>query len=495
MRLSLNLALALVLGTCLVLAAFGYHRVKREAALFERDTRRDHQAVGRTLAGIIARRWQERGSAEALGLLPRLQPNSPGVEIRWIGLSAALHGHRPRSGPRAMTSVAAGRPLTLVEGGEDGAARTVTSYIPLKVLGQLRGALELYEVMEHERSYIMGTILRSAGAGALVVLLCGALALGLGYWMVGRPVRRLRRHLRGVAAGDFSNRVEFGQRDELGSLGREVDAMTRALDESRRSLEREAAAREEATEQLRHAERLLAVGQLAAGIAHELGTPLNVVTAHAELMAGGQPSTPTTGEAVGHAEVIGRQARRMADIIQQLLDFARRSPPQRAPHDLRDMARRSVELSSSLARERDVDLILVDPGEPVMVEMDAGQILQVLTSLIINGIQATPVGETVAVIVQRRSLPLPASPGGPEELRACVVVKDHGPGIPPDQQGRLLEPFFTTRDVGQGRGMGLAVAHGMVAEHDGWIAVETFADEGSRFTVCLPPCETPGPSS
>lgn len=101
----------------------------------------------------------------------------------------------------------------------------------------------------------------------------------------------------------------------------------------------------------------------------------------------------------------------------------------------------------------------------------------------------------MAVIVQRRSLPPPTSPGGPEEPRACVVVKDRGPGIPPDQQGRLFEPFFTTRDVGQGRGMGLSVAHGMVTEHDGWIAVETCADEGSSFTVCLPPCETPGPSS
>ena len=494
MRLSLNLALALVLGTCLVLAAFGYNRVKREAALFERDTRRDHQAVGRTLAGIIARRWQERGSADALDLLPRLQPNSPGVEIRWIGVPA-LPGHQPRSGPRVMTAVAAGRPLTLVEGGEDGAARTVTSYIPLTVLGQLRGALELYEVMEHEQSYITGTILRSVGAGALVVVLCGALALGLGYWMVGRPVLRLRHHLRGVAAGDFSNRLELGQRDGLGGLGREVDAMTRALEASRLHLEQETAARDEATGQLRHAERLLAVGQLAAGIAHELGTPLNVVTAHAELLAGGVPSTPTAGLAVGHAEIIGRQARRMAEIIQQLLDFARRSPPQRALLDLGDLARRSVELSSSLARERDVDLILVDPGEPVMVEVDAGQILQVVTSLIINGVLATPAGETVAVIVRRRSLPPPTSLDGPAEPRACVVVKDHGPGIPPDQRGRIFEPFFTTRDVGQGRGMGLAVAHGMVAEHDGWITVETCADEGSRFTVCLPPCETPAPST
>ena len=229
--------------------------------------------------------------------------------------------------------------------------------------------------------------------------------------------------------------------------------------------------------------RLRDVGTLAAGIAHELGTPLNVITARAELIAARQLS-PRETEA--SAEVIGRQAMRMAEIIQQLLDFARRSPPRRKPHDMREVARRSLDRLSRQAHDLDVGLSLEAPEVPVTADVDAGQLDQVLTILVTNGVQASPPRSAVTVTVRRRRLRPPEDPTAPREPRACLEVEDHGPGIPPGVLGRIFDPFYTTRDVGEGAGMGLAVAHGIVGEHDGWIAVETTEQGGSCFSVCLP---------
>ena len=484
MKLSLKLAAAYVLGACVVLGAFGVSRVRREVALFERDTRRDHQAVGRTLAGALARRWQERGRADALALIPRLDQNSPGLEVRWVDVRpGGSKRHLPWIGIQSMGPVAIGEPLTMVERDRGGAAPAVLSYFPVKVSGKTLGAVELHEVMLQEQRYILRTIQRSIGTGALVVLLCGGLATVLGFWIVGRPVQRLRRHLKAVAAGDLSGRLELNRSDELGLLSREIDAMTSSLAESRGRLEQETAAREEATAQLRHADRLLVVGKLAAGIAHELGTPLNVVTARAELLAAGALAGD---EAASSAQIIIRQAGRMAQIIQKLLDFARKRPPDRTPNDLRVVARRSVELMASLARERGVGLELEVDGEAVAASVDEAQLQQVLSNLIINGVQATPRGEAVTVAVRLRQLRRPGEVDGQEQPTACVEVKDRGFGVAPQLQERIFEPFFTTRDVGQGAGLGLAVSHGIVAEHDGWIAVESAQGQGACFSVCLP---------
>ena len=486
MRLALNLALTFLVGTALTLVGFGYSRVGREAALFERDTRRDHQAAGRILARVISRRWREHGRDDALALVPRADRDHANIQIRWVDpLRPEALSLRLRSRAQARQAVATRRPVTLVEGQEVEAARTAVTYVPVTVGGKVQGLLELYEVLEEEQRYIAGTVLRSVGLGVLLALLLGGLALGIGYWEVGRPLTRLRRHLRRVAEGDFSASLDLPQRsDELGLLGREVETMTRALERSQRQLERRLADRVEALEQLRQSRRLMAVGRLAAGIAHELGTPLNVVSARASLIRGGKEAADDVAQSAG---VIEDQVRRMAEMIEQLLEFARRSPPRRTADDLRDVARRCLEQLPAAVRGRDVELALELCEEPVVAEVDHGQLLQVLTGLVANGVQASADGARVTVSVFQGSLAPPAEPGAAPQPRACLRITDRGPGIPADVLERIFEPYFTTHDVGQGAGLGLAVAHGIVAEHDGWITVETTEGEGSSFTVCLPP--------
>jgi signal transduction histidine kinase len=240
-------------------------------------------------------------------------------------------------------------------------------------------------------------------------------------------------------------------------------------------VEREKLERRSAIEQLRHAERLNVVGKLAAGVAHELGTPLNVIATTAELVDADRAASDMV-----HAScrVIVDQSERMATIIRQLLDFGRRGGADRAPTDLGALVASTVALLRPLARKREVELSLALPRAPVRASVNALEIGQVLSNLVLNAVQAMPKGgrSVVALRVERER--------GIEV--AVLSVSDDGTGIRPEDVPKVFDPFFTTKDVGEGTGLGLSVTYGIVADHGGRVNVETDWGHGSVFTVVLP---------
>jgi signal transduction histidine kinase len=243
----------------------------------------------------------------------------------------------------------------------------------------------------------------------------------------------------------------------------------------------EATARIAALEQLRHSERLATVGQLAAGVAHELGTPLNVISARAEVLvvSGVPPVDPT---ATGR--IILEQADRMTRIIQQLLDFSRRGGPKMGLANLEQLVTRTLDLIAPAAERAKVRVEWAVAG-PLFARFDQSQIQQVLANVFMNGIQAMPGGGRLRVGAGVRHTRPPVA-GASEADFLWVTVEDEGRGISREDLPRVFEPFFTTKAVGEGTGLGLAVAHGIVAEHGGWIEVESEVEKGSRFSIFLP---------
>ena len=193
---------------------------------------------------------------------------------------------------------------------------------------------------------------RSSQRTALLIggmaLLSGLLAAALGVRFVGQPLRRLMEKTRRIAAGDLQGPIHLGTRDELAELGESLNAMCEQLAESQGKIREETAARIAAMEQLRHADRLKTVGRLASGIAHELGTPLNVVSGRAGLIASGKL---TADEVAQSAAAIKAEAEKMTKIIRQLLDFARASTPHKTAVDLRQVVAQTVDLLRPLGRE------------------------------------------------------------------------------------------------------------------------------------------------
>jgi HAMP domain-containing protein len=280
MRLVQKLSLAFLVGTGTLLAANGYFRVRREVAIVQADRVRDHDLIGRALGASFVEVWRSAGPERAMALVDAANAGEARVHIRWIwidgaAVDGAAAGRGPRIPPAALLAMAPGTTLTRIAGDARGVDERFT-YAPLRLGGRL-GALELSEPLDAERRTARTIVVDTVGTTLALALVTTLLSYLLGSWLVGRPVRALVAKARRIGAGDFGGPVRLRQRDELGALADELNATSDQLVEAHDRVARETAARIAAIEQLRHADRLTTVGKLASGVAHELGTPLNVV--------------------------------------------------------------------------------------------------------------------------------------------------------------------------------------------------------------------------
>jgi len=483
MKLVRKLTLALFGGIAIIVAAETYLSVRLFVDFYDADVRRDLRVIGRLLSGEIESEWPQSGPNAAIRLVQRADANDPMLTLHWVTFDAGLPSDIPSDlAQHLLDRMRAGKDFVR---SEDVGAGIFHTYLPVRVEGHLVGAIQISESASAKHDFVRARILQRALTASAMLLVCGGLAWFAGSRFVGRPVGRLMEQARRIGAGDFSARLELRGADELSELARDMNAMAAKLADSRRALEVQNAARLEAIEQLRHADRLKTVGTLASGVAHELGTPLNVVAGRAQMIVARELEGPD--EVIEAARIIHAQADRMTRIVRQLLDFARRRKPEKRPSDLVQMARDAITMLAPLARKRKVTLGLAPPAsEPIVAVVDQAQLGQALTNLIINAVQATREGSNVEL---RVALGTAAPPGAPRTAVlpcACISVFDQGAGIPEEQLQQLFDPFFTTKGVGEGTGLGLSVAHGIVTEHDGWIEVRSEAGVGSSFRIWLP---------
>jgi signal transduction histidine kinase len=484
MRLVRRLTLYLLLAMGVVLGIDTILSVRSHLVLFDEDVRRDEKVLGDALARVVERVWERQGEAEASALVETMDATAPEVRIRLVHLDAKPGDPFAPSVPtRALEAIRRDRTLTHVREEAEPEARLLT-YVPLNVAGARPVALEVTESLVHERSYAVARVRGTLLTGALAALACGAVAWGVGTRVVGRPVNALVAKARRIGHGDFSEPLVLRARDELSQLAGEMNSMAAELDAAARQVARETAARLHTLEQLRHADRLTTVGKLASGLAHELGTPLNVVAGRAKMIASGEVESAEEGRE--SARIIVEQAERMTRIVRQLLDFARRGVSEKRSTDLGALARQTAALLEALGTKRGVSLRCAEPAQPVCAEVDAAQISQALTNLVVNAIHASAAGTEVTLTISACEA---APEGRPEQGPgpwAVLEVRDRGTGISAEQLPEIFDPFFTTKPVGEGTGLGLAVAHGIAEEHGGWIDVESEPRSGSCFRIWLP---------
>jgi two-component system NtrC family sensor kinase len=483
LRLASKLALAVVIIMVVIFGYRGYEANLRQVTRARADLREDHFIIARALRPAIKEVWRLEGRDRALAIVDfaddRIQ-RARQVRIRWLSLegpAAGADGRRLTATELEQMRTNEDVTISKLEGG------VLYTYVPVEVETRVPGALMISEPTQpHEAQWQAerrATLLRTASAALLSIVAVS----GLGFAMVGRPLRRLAEMAERIGAGDLDARLQLEQRDEVGQLARAMNHMSDRLRAANQRLHEESAARIGALEQLRHTDRLHTVGTLASGVAHELGTPLNVVAGRAKMIA--------TGEAVGveateSARTIVDQVDRIAKIIRQLLDFARRRVPDRGRHRLAAVAEQSLALLRPLAQKKAIVLALKDEAPGVEADIDAGQIQQALANLVLNGIQAMSDGGLLEVTLSVERTTPPNEVGGGPAVFARLAVADEGSGISPHHVSRVFEPFFTTKDIGEGTGLGLSVSYGIARDHDGWIAVDSDPGRGSRFVLYLP---------
>lgn len=483
MKLAAKLVALIVLGIILWWAVEGYFSVQREVELFDTDMKQDAHLLGDSMKHLIVDVWRSGGQARAMQFIQDMNADEHPMQIRWVWLDAPSGDP---SGPRApreqVEPVRRGQEVHLTIRDEQGHGYLYT-YVPVPTGGERPGAVELAESLAVADAYTRATVVRTVVSTGAMLALSVLVVVGLGFWLVGRPLRGLAEKARRVGLGDLTGPVQIRGHDELAELAEHMNVMCARLAEAQARIQAETEARIAALERSRHADRLQTVGRLASGIAHELGTPLNVVSGRAGLLVKGDPSPAEIAESV---QVIRNECQRMTTLIRQLLDFARRQSPTKRPTNLNQIVRQTLDLLKPLAVKRNATLCCQDADVPVVASVDGSQIQQVLTNIVMNALQAMPQGGKVEVGVARRRARPPDGSEGSERACSCIQVQDEGEGISEENLRHVFEPFFTTKDVGEGTGLGLSIGYGIVQEHGGWIEVTSKPGRGSCFSVYLP---------
>ncbi|MGC8782102.1 MAG: sensor histidine kinase, partial [Anaerolineae bacterium] len=225
-------------------------------------------------------------------------------------------------------------------------------------------------------------------------------------------------------------------------------------------------------DQLVHSEKLASLGQLAAGVAHELNNPLATILLYADILL---RECPADDPKRADLQMIVNETRRCKEIVSSLLDFARQNQVEAQPVDINALIEALVEVERKRQRAADVEIRLdLDPALPI-IQADPTQIQEVMVNLISNGLEAMPNGGRLSVRTRR----------GPANM-ITIEVEDTGIGIPEEFLNKLFTPFFTTKAVGKGTGLGLAITYGIIKMHRGQISVRSQVGRGTIFVIHLP---------
>jgi signal transduction histidine kinase len=227
----------------------------------------------------------------------------------------------------------------------------------------------------------------------------------------------------------------------------------------------------ETQQQLRLTERVAELGTLAASMAHEIGTPMNVILGRAEMLMQ-RTDDETMKKGLG---IIAAQVERVTKLMNQLLAFARRGPPNFRPVDLREVVKNCLDAVEERLSQHRVQVVSEHDEDLPQIRGDSDLMMQVLLNLVLNAVQAMPESGTLRVAAARE---------GAQHIR--LTVADTGHGIPPDVLPKIFEPFVTTKERGKGTGLGLTVVLGIVQEHGGSITVDSTPGQGTTFTLLLP---------
>ncbi len=247
------------------------------------------------------------------------------------------------------------------------------------------------------------------------------------------------------------------------------------LRSAREELQERIVAQRMAESRLVQAAKLAAVGEMAAGIAHELNNPLTTVSGFTELVL---EELPEASGVRNDMELVLREANRARGVVRRLLDFARQGESARVRSDINEIIKDVLALVNHLLRISGIQLVTdINEGLP-WISVDRNQMKQVILNLIHNALHAMPTGGELAIKTECQYRE------GREWLTICL--KDTGIGIAPENLERVFEPFFTTRSMDGGTGLGLSVTYGIVTDHGGLIEVDSQVGEGSIFTVWLP---------
>ncbi len=349
----------------------------------------------------------------------------------------------------------------------------------LNVLGVLDTTISLEE-FEKQRAGVYSQMITT---GLVSIVLLSFLLSLLITRFVNRPIDKLRAATKKAADGNLDQTVSIRTHDELGELSESFNNMIAELKHSRdaieqwtQTLERRVQERtqelQQVQDQLIHAGKMAALGELAAGVAHEINNPLTGVLTFSSLLLKKVDETHPWRKDL---ETIVQQTSRCRNIVKGLLDFARQRKPDKKQWDIHTLIERTISLVEKQAPFQDIRIIKEFKTDLPRLFLDGDQIQQVFMNILLNASDAMA-GKAGSLTIKTES----------RDGKVEISFRDTGPGISKDHLSKLFDPFFTTKETGKGTGLGLAISYGIIQSHGGEIKVESEEGNGAIFRIRLP---------
>lgn len=479
MGLKLRFVVLVIVPLLVVTAVYGVVQVRRQEAELVDAERRDAAAIARAVQIAVENALRDRQASDAPRLVSEMVGEHEKIARMRIFDRSLIPVASASDGPNPAELKGDDRLRRVLETGHAEAAfdgpKVLVYVMPLRQrTSEVQGVLEIvfHSTAKARVGRATRDIVIAVGALTLVLALLAALVLQR---QVLRPLSRFAASMLALGEGQPGPPLPVRRGDEFGAVAEAFNRMAGQIEAAQRQIRDNGEHMLDLEQQLSRAASLAVAGKLAAGIAHEVGTPLNIISGRAEILL---RSVPADDPGRAELQVIIDQIDRISGIIRSLLDTIRPQKPEVQAVALAPVVDRLVALLSHMARRGDVSIVTDVPGDLPRLAADPGQLQQVLLNLLVNAIEATPSGGRVGVTA--RACQSDGRPG------VATMVADSGSGIPREVVSRIFEPFFTTKPTGQGTGLGLAICRDITQSHEGDLSVESRDGEGCTFTLWLP---------
>jgi len=482
-----KLTFSLFALTLIVFGVYGTYHLRTEAQDLRNDVEQETRLLGYSLLISVENALRDRQTEDVQALLQQIDRLKPSIDVRiYIQNRNVIRSDTeslvwPEPVKQALYQAALDGEMKQFYFPSDDAPDFLVLSLPFnKASTSLRGNLAVVrslQAMNEELSKTRTFILLSFFS---FILFSSLLCFFLGQIYITRPLLELRQAMRA-----FKNSTEppkslsVNGSDEISSVTQEFNRMTAELFSAYRRLDDETQQRRQLQRALQEADKLITIGQLSAGLAHEIGSPLQIVNGRARALAG---CAEHPDDVRRLADILVVQTDRITRIVRRLLEFARRSPPERVHCDIAVAIAEVLDMLRYEVRRRNIELRFTCPEKLPFMSTNRDGVQQIVLNLVSNALASIADGGTITVDLHEATLTrikesVPA-------LRLSIT--DTGRGIAPEHVAQLFEPFFTTRGDRGGTGLGLAVVKAIITELCGTIVAESEPGKGSCFIVHLP---------
>ena len=478
MKISPKLFLYLFFSVGLTMLAASLLSLGQYENALETALRQDLYTHAVTLQIALEEDYAKGRIAEAQQLIDRLRENSEVYAVLLFDADGKLLAQsKPMSDdtlqhPPELENVLQSRQRNEAVRSIDG-RKYASIILPMQTGGEMRGAFEIIKPL----SLIETDIFKARVYWFLTTILLMAIIFAIVFFVLQRnitkPINNLLSATEAVGKGDFAHHVEISSRnDEIGQLAAQFNRMADNLNEQNLAKQAETENRLRLERELQHNEQLVIVGRMAAGVAHELGAPLNVIDARAEQLLNKPDIAAEKHER--NLQIIRSNVARITHLVRQLLNLARPFNIHPVQINLLESINTALEQIESEAEKSKVSIELTVAGD-IFLTADPNYLQQVWLNVFMNALQEMPDGGTLSIAAATDA-----------DSFVITEITDTGSGISPESMVSLFDPFFTTKDIGKGTGLGLPIAGRIIEEHGGRITAQNHGAGGAIFSVRLP---------